>query len=110
MIRNASVIMTTVTNRRTQAINSLSCISSGVNQIDKRLEGRALFRGSMAFLILVSRGHDFLGMIILRRCDKSGGDTWKRAQILIFRGFRKQSMQTIVPFLVAVGGGAESRK
>jgi len=61
--------MPTVKDLRTPAINSLSCISAVVNQIDERFEGRALFRGRTPFLIVVRRGHDFLGMIILRRFD-----------------------------------------
>ena len=60
-------IITTVNDLRTPAIKSLACISSVVNQIDKMLEGRALFRGRMAILILVSRGHGFLGMIVMCR-------------------------------------------
>ena len=61
--------MTTVKDLCTPAINSLSCISAVVNQIDERSEGRALFRGRIPFLIVVRRGHDFLGMIILHRFD-----------------------------------------
>ena len=53
---NESDTMAKVRDFHTLETNSLPCNSSEVNQMDEMLEGSALLRGMIAFLIDSSRG------------------------------------------------------